>query len=134
MKKLFFTLLIIIVVVGGAVVWWQCFFVFGEGVKAGNLNQLVKKGYLFKTWEGRLIQEGFKTQTPGIMHSNEFDFSIEDESVARLLERSSGKFVELRYKEYLRSVPWRGMSRYVVYEVLAIENNVIPEKMPLIKE
>ena len=134
MKKIILTILVLIIVVGGALIWWQCFFVFGEGVKAGNLNLLVKKGYIFKTWEGRLIQEGFKTQTPGIMHSNEFDFCIEDESVAKLLERSSGKFVELRYREYLRAVPWRGMSKYVVYDVLTIENSEKSNTLPIIKE
>ena len=34
---------------------------------------------------------------------------------------ASGKFVELRYKEYLHPLPWRGMSRYLVTQVLRIE-------------
>ena len=37
------------------------YFVFGEGVKAGELNQIVYKGWIWKTYEGRLIQTGFKT-------------------------------------------------------------------------
>ncbi|MGM9765535.1 MAG: hypothetical protein ACI3ZO_04175, partial [Candidatus Cryptobacteroides sp.] len=36
------------------------YFVFGEGVKAGELNQVVYKGYIFKTYEGRLIQSGLR--------------------------------------------------------------------------
>jgi hypothetical protein len=94
--------------------------VFGEGVKAGDLNYLVRKGYIFKTWEGRLIQTGFKTPTPGAIQSNEFEFSITNDSLATVLERASGKFVELRYKEYIRPLPWRGMSQYIVIEVLEI--------------
>ncbi|MFA5817555.1 MAG: hypothetical protein WC865_18290 [Bacteroidales bacterium] len=100
--------------------WYRFCFVFGEGVRAGNLNFLVKKGYVFKTWEGRLIQVGFKTPAPGAMQSNEFDFSVANDSLGALLERSSGKFIEVRYKEYLHSLPWRGMSRYVVVEVLKV--------------
>jgi hypothetical protein len=111
----------LIVLVGlGAFLWWRYYFVFGEGVKAGDLNFLVKKGYVFKTWEGRLIQTGFKTPVPGSMQSNEFEFSIASDSLARRLETASGKFVELRYKEYLHPVPWRGNSKYVVTQIVQI--------------
>jgi hypothetical protein len=41
-----------------------------------------------------------------------------------VLERASGHFVELRYKEYLHPLPWRGMSNYVVTEVLNIEQDI----------
>ena len=110
----------LIVLVLAAILWWRFCFVFGEGVRSGNLNFVVKKGYVFKTWEGRIIQSGFKTPAPGAMQSNEFDFSVANDSLGALLERSSGKFVEIRYKEYLNSLPWRGMSNYVVVEVLKV--------------
>lgn len=117
-----------------AFMWWRYYFVFGEGVKAGTLNFVVKKGYVFKTWEGRLIQEGFTTPTPGSMQSNEFEFSVTNDSIAVVLERSGGKFVELRYKEFLHPLPWRGMSNYVVTEILEVGdssrklNNMIPQQ------
>lgn len=126
------TLLVLLVLAGFG--WWRYYFVFGEGVKAGTLNFVVKKGYVFKTWEGRLIQEGFKTPTPGAMQSNEFEFSVKSDSIATVLERSGGKFVELRYKEFLHPLPWRGMSNYVVTEILRVEDagekpdNVIPQQ------
>jgi hypothetical protein len=120
MKKVLRILLVVVVILGAALFWWRHYFVFGEGVKAGDLNFLVKKGYIFKTWEGRLIQTGFKTPTPGAIQSNEFEFSITNDSLALVLERASGKFVELRYKEYIKPLPWRGMSKYVVIEVLEI--------------
>jgi hypothetical protein len=119
-KALFITAFIILISVVG-IVWWRYYFVFGEGVKAGNLNFLVRKGYVFKTWEGRLIQEGIKTSVPGSIQSNEFNFSIADDSVAAVLERASGQEVELRYKEYLHALPWRGVSNYVVVEVLSVK-------------
>ena len=132
MKKAVRIGLVIVLIVGGVIFWWRHYFVFGEGVKAGDLNFLVKKGYIFKTWEGRLIQTGFKTPTPGAIQSNEFEFSITNDSLAFILERASGKFVELRYKEYIRPLPWRGMSRYVVIEILAIkdENQETPTLIP----
>ena len=113
---------IVIVLILAIFLWWRYYFVFGEGVKAGELNFFVKKGYVFKTWEGRLIQQGFKTQTPGAIQSNEFEFSVTSDSVASILERCGGKFVELRYKEYLHPLPWRGMSNYVVTGIIEYEN------------
>jgi hypothetical protein len=101
--------------------WFRHYFVFGEGVKAGNLNFIVKKGFVFKTYEGRLIQEGLKTKVAGAVQNNEFDFSVTNDSIAEILERCGGKQVELRYKEYLHPVMWRGMSNYVVYEVLSVD-------------
>jgi len=123
MKKVVTIGIIVILIIGAAIFWWRHYFVFGEGVKAGDLNFLVRKGYIFKTWEGRLIQTGFKTPTPGAIQSNEFEFSVTDDSLAVILERASGKIVELRYKEYIAPLPWRGMSKYVVIEILDIKDS-----------
>ena len=123
MKRKTLVIISLILVIALAVFgWWRYYFVFGEGVKAGTLNFVVRKGYIFKTWEGRLIQEGFKTPLPGAMQSNEFEFSITNDSIAAVLERSGGRFVELRYREYLHPLPWRGMSNYVVTEILDVKS------------
>lgn len=121
MKKYFRVAILVLLIVAAGLFWWRHYFVFGEGVKAGDLNYLVRKGYVFKTWEGKLIQTGFKTTTPGAMQSNEFEFSLTNDSLATVLERASGKFVELRYKEYIRPLPWRGMSKFVVNEILEVK-------------
>jgi hypothetical protein len=52
--------------------YFRFYFVFGEGVKAGELNYMVYKGYVFKTYEGKLIQRGFKGQAAGTIQSYEF--------------------------------------------------------------
>jgi len=130
MKKYFRIALIIVLLILAIGFWWRYYFVFGEGVKAGNLNFFVKKGFVFKTYEGRLIQEGFKSTTPGSVQSNEFEFSVTNDSIASILERNSGKFVELRYKEYLHPLPWRGMSTYVVTEILKAEDGDKSNKLP----
>jgi hypothetical protein len=100
------------------------YFVLGEGVKAGELNYVVKKGYLFKTYEGKLIQNGLRSKSPGTIQSYEFEFSISDEAVARKLMLSSGKNVQLHYKEYIGAVPWRGYSEFVVDSIISIEDTV----------
>jgi hypothetical protein len=131
MRKFLKLSLLIILVVFAVFIWWRYYFVFGEGVKAGNLNFFVKKGYVFKTYEGRLIQDGFKSATPGALQSNEFEFSVTSDSIAAILECNSGKVVELRYKEYLHTLPWRGMSNYVVVEVLRAEEGTGNSKLPV---
>jgi hypothetical protein len=130
MKKIFQIALIVFLVIFVIALWWRYYFVFGEGVKAGNLNLFVKKGFVFKTYEGRLIQDGFKSASPGALQSNEFEFSVTSDSIASILERNSGKNVELKYKEYLHSLPWRGKSNYVVIEVLNATNQVRDNSHP----
>lgn len=131
MKKFVTIGIFVLLIAGGVIFWWRHYFVFGEGVKAGDLNYLVKKGYVFKTWEGKLIQTGFKTPAPGAIQSNEFEFSITNDSLATVLERASGKFVELRYKEYIAPLPWRGMSKYVVIEILDIKGSEQENQTPI---
>ncbi len=122
------------VVLVGLAIWFffKFYFVFGAGVKAGELNLFVYKGYVFKTYEGRLIQAGYNSKnTTATIQSNEFNFSVKDESVARQLERCAGKTVELHYKEYLGALPWRGMSHYVVDSVLSVSTNNEPLPFPI---
>ncbi|MBO7192057.1 MAG: hypothetical protein J6V17_01540 [Bacteroidales bacterium] len=104
-------------------VYFKYYFVFGEGVKAGELNFVVYKGYIFKTYEGRAIQAGFgrgKGADAGAIQSYEFDFSITEKAVADSLMRCGGKTVELHYKEYLGALPWRGKQKYIVDRIVSV--------------
>lgn len=109
---------------------YRYYFVFGRGVKAGELNFFVQKGYIFKTYEGRLIQTGYRSKQPGALQSNEFEFSVVDEKVAQKLMSSSGKLVELHYKEYLGAIPWRGFSPFIVDSIVAITNQQNTQTIP----
>ncbi len=131
-KKLLTTLSIIIVVAAAVFVFFKFFYVFGSGVKAGELNLFVYKGYVFKTYEGRLIQAGYNSKNSNnTIQSNEFNFSVKSESVARQLERCTGKMVELHYKEYLGTLPWRGMTKYVVDSVYSVSTVTEPQELPI---
>jgi hypothetical protein len=118
MKKFLTIFLLVILVLGAAWFAWHFYWVFGEGVKAGQLNNFVKKGYIFKTYEGKLIQAGFQGGQPGSVQSNEFRFSVASESVAAKLMSNSGKDFELHYKEYMGALPWRGTSVFIVDSVI----------------
>ena len=114
-------------------IYFKFFFVLGEGVKAGELNQVVYKGWIWKTYEGRLIQAGFKgAKGGGSIQSNEFHFSIVDEAVADSLMRCGGKVVELKYKEYNGMLPWRGMQKYIVTEILSVRQGDSATVIPIV--
>ncbi len=131
--KLLATLGIIAVVALAAFIFFKFFFVFGSGVKAGELNLFVYKGYVFKTYEGRLIQAGYNSKNSNnTIQSNEFNFSVKDENVAKQLERCTGKMVELHYKEYLGTLPWRGMTKYVVDSVYSVSTINEPTDLPVV--
>ena len=131
-RKIIATLCLIILFVAAGFFYFKFYFVFGEGVKAGELNRIVYKGYVFKTYEGLLIQAGYNNQsnTSGVQ-SNTFDFSVADKKVAKELEASAGKFVQVHYKEYKGTLPWRGMQKYVVDSVLSVTSINEPEHTPV---
>lgn len=121
------------ILIAGLLLWGgiHFYYVFGRGVKAGELNFFVYKGLVFKTYEGRLIQAGYNSKnTVSAIQSNEFNFSVQDPKVAETLMRCSGKHVELYYKEYLGTLPWRGMSRYVVDSIISVEPAVSDNLFP----
>ena len=114
--------MVVIVIVALAIIfWWKYYFVFGEGVKSGELNYLVKKGNLFKTYEGKLIQSGFRSKTPGSIQSYEFEFSVVNDSIANILMNNSGDYFDLHYKEYKGAIPWRGYSEFIVDKIVSMK-------------
>jgi len=119
-KKIGTIAAIILVLVLAGITYYKYYFVFGEGVKAGDLNYIVKKGYLFKTYEGKIIQTGIRSRQTGTVQSNEFEFSVSDEAVAQKMMANSGKTFELHYKEYKGALPWRGFSVYVVDSIVTM--------------
>lgn len=113
----------IVVVALAAFIFFRFFFVYSSGVNTGELNFFQREGIVFKTYEGKLIQSGFKAtaETNGTLRSNEFKFSVTDQAVADTIMRCSGKRVELKWNRYMATLPWRGNSQFVVTEVLSVE-------------
>lgn len=121
--KRFARALLVLLILGlGVVIYFKFFFVFGDGVKSGHLNYAVKKGNIFKTYEGKLIQEGYKSKTAGVIQSYEFEFSVKSKKIYDILSANSGKLFDLHYKEYHGVVPWRGNSKYIVDSIISMRN------------
>lgn len=121
-KKFFRRFLFLILLGLGIFVFIRYYYVFGSGVKSGELNYLTYKGVVFKTYEGKLIQTGFRADKPGGLQSNQFEFSVVDKSIAEELMISSGKHVQLHYKEYFAPLPWRGYTKFVVDSIIEIKD------------
>jgi hypothetical protein len=108
--------IIILIIIAGGWFYWQFYFVFATGTKAGVLNTLQHKGVIFKTWDGKILQSGFKAN----VQSNEFSFSVTNPKVAAILEQNSGRDMNLHYKLYIGALPWRGMQKFIVDSVIEI--------------
>lgn len=122
-KKVFRTFVIILILILAGYIYWKYYYPYtSDGVKSGYLNFAVKKGQLFKTYEGKLIQEGIRSKTAGAIQSNEFEFSIKDKRIFDILKVNSGKVFDLHYKEYNGVVPWRGNSRYIVDSIISMRD------------
>lgn len=121
MRKGLLWFLGILILALGVFIYVRFYYVFGTGVKSGELNYLVYKGVIFKTYEGKLIQSGFRADKPEGLQSNQFDFSVVDKKIAKQLMTSSGKDVQLHYKEYFGRLPWRGYTKFVVDSIIMIE-------------
>lgn len=119
--KFLWKLLVVVLIVAGVLIWWNYFYVFGEGVKSGELNYVVKKGNIFKTYEGKLIQSGFRSKTAGTVQSYEFEFSVTNDSIANILMLNSGKYFDLHYREFKHTIPWRGYSVYIVDKIIGMK-------------
>ena len=107
MRKHWVLITITIAAVLAAAVYFRFFFVFGVGV-------------LFKTYEGKLIQTGIRSKAAGSIQSYEFEFSVENEALARELMLQGGKTLELHYKEYFGALPWRGFTKFVVDSIITV--------------
>ncbi|MBE7172297.1 MAG: hypothetical protein INR73_17045 [Williamsia sp.] len=121
MRRFLVLTVTIIVLIAAVFFVWRFYIPFGEGVKSGELNYVVKKGYIFKTYEGKLIQSGIRSRQPGSIQSYEFEFSVQREDIAQKLMVNSGKEFVLHYKEYYGKLPWRGYSVFVVDSILSMK-------------
>lgn len=115
-----FFLFLIILGLGFVIIYF--YIPYGDSnVKAGELNYVMHKGVIFKTYEGKLIQTGIKSGSSGGVESNEFEFSIENKQLAEKLMNMAGKNVKLHYKEYFGALPWRGYTKYIVDSIISVD-------------
>ena len=102
-------------------VYVKFFFVYSEGTNEGDINYFQREGFVFKTYEGKMIQTGYNSHnTSATIQSNEFKFSVVDERVAQQIDNNSSRQIKLHWKRYLGTLPWRGNSQFVVDSIISV--------------
>ena len=98
--------------------WVTLGYVYSTGERAGYVQKLSKKGWLCKTWEGELNM----VSPPGSMTSQIFNFTVPNDSLAKVLEQDMGKRVSLTYQQH-RGVPSScfGETEYFVSNVRIVD-------------
>jgi hypothetical protein len=97
--------------------YWKYYFTYSDGLQGGKMQKISKKGNVFKTWEGYLLTSISTDNNNLSLLTKEFTFSVTSDSIAHVLENYDGKRVKVRYQQKNGSLPWRGDSQYIVYEV-----------------
>lgn len=117
MKKLILVL-VVIGVISFCFLYWGT---YESGVMAGKVLRITEKGMVFKTYEGKLNLDTFGALKGASPIAESFDFSVEksEKEVIRTLEAValSGERVNLKFKKRYAAFPWRGDTKYFVFEV-----------------
>lgn len=108
MKKTIFLALLFILLFASGYVYWFYYNSFSDGTREGVLYKFSRKGNIFKTYEGEIIQPGLRSIQGGSINTNNFLFSVADLKVADSLDKVIGKSVKIHYIQYRKSLPWRG--------------------------
>ena len=115
-------------------VYFKFFFVYSEGTNEGDINYFQREGFVFKTYEGKMIQTGYNSHnTSATIQSNEFKFSVVDEKVAEQIDSNSSRQIKLHWKRYLGTLPWRGNSQYVVDSIISVKKVLSPTEDALLE-
>jgi hypothetical protein len=109
----------------------MAFFYFGtysEGVRAGTIIKVSKRGTIFKTWEGQLNVNAFGAVKGKGTLNESFEFSIpNDSTLINKVEELTGQPVKLYYKEKYFLFPWLGETKYLVSDVKLSEKQTESE-------
>ena len=111
--KYFFTMFLILLLLAAGLGWWKYYYNYSDGNRTGLLQKLSHKGNLFKTWEGELILSSVISSNNMALASEKFYFSVESDSLAKVLQRLEGRQVKIQYVQKKGTLPWRGESTYI---------------------
>lgn len=115
-RKGFRAFIFIVVAILALAIYWFYFNVKSNGDRKGVLIKFSHKGNIFKTDEGEMWLGCRQT-----VNAEKYFFSVTNDSVAKVLKDLQDECLQLEYKEYRATLPWRGDSKYIVYGVKKIE-------------
>lgn len=82
---------------------------YSDGYRVGRVEKFSEKGFIYKSWEGRLILQGYDRDDKGNMLVRTFTFSVLPGGPVKKLEDAmvSGRPVKLHYHQ-----DWMGQIKY----------------------
>ncbi len=111
------TFLLVILVGAAFAIYWFYYNVYSNGERKGTLIKITHKGNVFKTDEGEMW-----LSCRQMLNAEKFYFSITNDSLAQVLMSMQDECVQLTYKQYRQTLPWRGDSKYIVTGVIRMQN------------
>ncbi len=116
-------LLVSVIVILAVWTWVALSFSYSTGERAGYVQKLSKKGWIFKTWEGELAMANLPGAMPEVFH-----FSSRDDAVAKQLQECLGRRVRIRYDEHV-GIPlnWFGDTPYFVVGMELVDDAQPPK-------
>lgn len=119
--KILKRIVIVIVLVGIGVFAFLYWGSYENGEMAGKVLRISEKGFVFKTYEGKLSLESFGALKGVSPVAETFDFSVESgnqEVIEQLNQVAlSGERVSLHFTRRFMRFPWRGDTKYFITQV-----------------
>ena len=109
MRRLITLVVLIILVIVAFFIYWNYYNVYSSGERKGTLIKITTKGNVFKTDEGEMW-----LSCRQMLNAEKFYFSVEDKAVADSLAHLQDECLEVTYKQYRKTLPWRGDNPYIV--------------------
>ena len=115
-------------VIGLVIACWFRYFspYVDDATQFGYVENIEKRGTVFKTYEGTLIPYRELIDTTRV-YSRDFIFSVKDNKTAAILKQAlyDNKPVRVSYRKYHATLPWRGASKIIVTDA----DTVNPDKI-----
>ena len=131
MRKAILIFILAVIAFIAGYIYFSCYMTYDDGGREGILYSFSRKGSVFKTYEGVILQPGLRSARTGGLNTNEFHFSVTDEAVADSLKKCIGMQVLVHYNQYRKSLPWRGENnnndnkekgQYIVDKIQTVKN------------
>ena len=120
-RHLLRNILIIIFILLIGLIALAYFGIYDEGIRAGNVVRISKKGIIFKTYEGQLNLQSFGALKGASPFAETFDFSVANNKTEVIKELEAvaltGERVNLHYIKRYNVFPWRGDTKYFIISV-----------------
>lgn len=114
LRKFLWRFSFFIIVLFAFLLYWFFYNSQSEGTRTVYLVKISHKGNIFKTYEGEaLVSIGASPQNS--IATEKFIYSVTSKALYDSLTKYEGQKMVLKYKQYRRTLPWRGDSQYIVF-------------------